>query len=91
MLRCQGHFEVTRCISDFSITLYFEKAVRRAKRTKIGLRGGYLMYVRYILLLTFQSQPEVIRCISDFSEFDNLVSGKRLVIEGSGQKFGPRG
>ncbi len=38
-----------------------------------------------------QGHPEVIRCISYFPIFGNLVSENRLLVERSGPKFGPRG
>ena len=33
----------------------------------LGLGGRYLVYRKYVLLLSVQDQCEVIRCISDFS------------------------
>ena len=56
-------------------------AVHRAKRTKIWASGQVLNVYRVLLPVSIQRQPAVIRCISDFSDCDNLVSGKRPAVE----------
>ena len=48
---------------------------------KFGPRDGYLVYIWYLLLLSYQDQPEVMRYLSDKPR---LVSRKWLIVEGNG-------
>ena len=66
-------------------------ADRRAKGTNLGLSSMYLVHTEYILPFSVQSHSGDKRCISIFSEFDNVVLGKLLVVQGNGPKFVPRG
>ncbi len=47
------------------------------------------MHTGYLVPFNVQSQSNVIRCFSDFYDFDNFVSGKRPATERNGPKFGP--
>ncbi len=66
------HFLVFR----FSATLYLKTAGRRANRTNIWASGYAVNLIEILLLLSVQGQPGVIEYISDFSDFQNLVSRK---------------